>query len=84
MRLIFVSFFLSGVGAIYFEINHNLFSALEEQKTRLNKLLESNDALKVDLQELEGNIGLLVKNFRSIKDHSDKKAEQERKQEVAF
>lgn len=42
-------------------------SVIEDQKMRLNKLLESNEALKVDLEELEADIGLLVKNFRSIK-----------------
>jgi hypothetical protein len=45
--------------------------------------LESNDALKVDLQELEGTIGLLVKNIRSIKDNSDEINEKRRKKEVS-
>jgi hypothetical protein len=40
---------------------------IEDQKMRLNKLLESNEALKIDLEELEGDIGLLVKNFRAMK-----------------
>ncbi|KAI6183000.1 Calponin-homology (CH) domain-containing protein [Aphelenchoides bicaudatus] len=56
--------------------------SIEDQKARLNKLLESNEALKIDLSDLEEDIGLLVKNFRSIKDNSDKKAEQDRKQEI--
>ncbi|KAI6241050.1 hypothetical protein M3Y99_00376500 [Aphelenchoides fujianensis] len=55
---------------------------LEQQKKDLNRVLESNDALRHQLHELEASICMIVANVRGMKEKADAKAEKEHKKEL--
>ncbi|KAI6207440.1 Ras GTPase-activating-like protein IQGAP1 [Aphelenchoides besseyi] len=55
---------------------------LENRKADLNRVLESNAALRHDLHEIETSICMIVANVRCLKEKADVKAEKERKKEL--